>query len=72
MENINISDTGFKTSIQCLNKKKANGPDKIPITFLKQTTDIITPVLSFIFQQSLDKVEILTNWRNAYIVPIYK
>ena len=55
-----------------MNEKKASGPDKIPITFLKHTADIITPVLSLIFQQSLDRGEIPTDWRNANIVPIYK
>jgi hypothetical protein len=36
MKNITISNTGVKKSIQRLNEKKASGPDKIPITSLKQ------------------------------------
>lgn len=44
----------------------------MPITLLKQTVNIITPVISFIFQQSLDRGEILTDWKNVNIVPIYK
>lgn len=37
-----------------------------------QTINIITPVISVIFQQSLDQGEISANWKNANIVPIYK
>lgn len=46
----------------------------MPITFLihVQTINIITPVISVIFQQSLDRGEISANWKNANIVPIYK
>ena len=72
MKNIVISNAGVRKSILRLNEKKASGPDKIPITLLKHTADIITPVLSLIFQQSLDRGEIPTDWRNANIVPIYK
>ena len=58
MNNVVISHAGVKNSSIRLKEEKASGPDKIPITFLKHTADIITPVLSFIFQQSLDKGEI--------------
>jgi hypothetical protein len=72
MKNITISNTGVKESIQRLNEKKASGQDKIPIAFLKQTAHFITPVLSFIFQQLLDEGEMLSNWKNTNILPIYK
>lgn len=74
MRNISISDSSVRESIKRLNKKKASGPNKIPITFLihVQTINIITPVISVIFQQSLDRGEISANWKNANIVPIYK
>lgn len=74
MRNISISDSSVRESIKRLNKKKASGPNKMPITFLihVQTINIITPVISVIFQQSLDRGEISANWKNANIVPIYK
>lgn len=74
MRNISISDSSVRESIKRLNKKKASGPNKMPITFLinVQTINIITPVISVIFQQSLDQGEISANWKNANIVPIYK
>lgn len=74
MRNISISDSSVRESIKRLNKKKASGPNKMPITFLihVQTINIITPVISVIFQQSLDRGEISANWKNAKIVPIYK
>ena len=55
-----------------MNEKKASGPDKISITFLKQSADAITSTLSFIFQQSLDTGEIPQDWKNANTVPIFK
>ena len=58
MNDIRITDNEVKKCIDRLNEKKASGPDKIPITFLKQAADAITPALSFIFQQSLDTGEI--------------
>lgn len=67
MRNISISDSSVRESIKRLNKKKASGPNKMPITI-----NIITPVISVIFQQSLDRGEISANWKNANIVPIYK
>lgn len=74
MRNISISDSSVRESIKRLNKKKASGPNKMPITFLihVQTINIITPVISVVFQQSLDRGEISANWKNANIVPIYK
>ena len=72
MDKITITDAGVTKCINRLNEKKASGPDKIPITILKKTAIAITPVLSFIFQQSLDTGEIPQDWKNANVVPIFK
>lgn len=50
--NIQITDKGVKKHEKCiehLNEKKASGPDKIPIIFLKETAESITPRLSYTF-----------------------
>ena len=54
MKKITITKNGVTKCFDRLNERKASGPDKIPITFLKQTSEIITPLLCSIFQKSLD------------------
>ena len=51
---------------------KASGPDSIPTFMLKIAAEELSPVLSRIFQTSLDTGEDPTDWRKAPIVPIYK
>ncbi|MCG8078457.1 MAG: reverse transcriptase family protein, partial [Candidatus Thiodiazotropha taylori] len=51
---------------------KATGPDGIPAFILKTTADQIAPILTRLYQFSLDTGEVPTDWRNAHIVPVFK
>ena len=51
---------------------KASGPDNLPARFLKEVAYEIAPVLSIVFQASLDQGHLPNIWRTAAVVPIYK
>jgi hypothetical protein len=55
-----------------LKPNKAAGPDDIPPRILKDTAEIIAPILTVIFQKSIDSGILPTDWKNANITPIYK
>ncbi|KAI8506615.1 hypothetical protein Bbelb_160420 [Branchiostoma belcheri] len=72
MEHIVFSTDGVEKMLQGLNPSKASGPDQIPPWFLKLTASEIAPVLTNIFQHSLNTAEIPKDWRDANICPIFK
>ena len=51
---------------------QASGPDAISATILKETSNIITPILQAIFQISLDTGRVPADWTTAFITPIFK
>ena len=55
-----------------LNSSKATGPDQIPIRLLKTAGNVIAPVLRIIYQQSLDSGDLLSDWTNTFVSPIFK
>ena len=50
-----------------LNPSKTTGPDKVPVRILKETANIITPILTKIYQQSINTGQIPEDWKNANI-----
>ncbi len=55
-----------------LNPNKAYGPDEISPRILKELAHEIAPMLSLIFQVSLDSGELPSDWKEASISPIFK
>ena len=53
MIDIQITDNGVNKCINRLNEKKASGPDKIPIPFLKQSADFKTPADCHLYSNNL-------------------
>ena len=51
---------------------KASGPDKIPTRLSKEIAFAITPVLTLLFQASLDQACLPDDWKTANICPIFK
>ena len=72
MNKITVTTDGVLKLLQNLNTKKATGPDLIPARILKDLAVEISPILSCIFQQSLDTGCVPSAWRIANISPIYK
>jgi len=54
------------------NTQKASGPDYIPAFVLYHCATEIAPILTVIFSQSLNTVEIPSDWLRANVVPIFK
>jgi hypothetical protein len=55
-----------------INPSKASGPDEIASRILKTTAKQIAPILTAIYQQSLDTGTVPSDWRQANITPIFK
>ena len=72
MENIKVTEQGIIKLLLNLKTNKATGPDSIPAFILKTAAKEIAPSLTLLFQQSLDTSEVPSDWRNAWVVPIYK
>jgi hypothetical protein len=48
---------------------KASGPDNISSRILKDLQNLIAPILTIIFQNSLQTVGIPTDWKHANVAP---
>ena len=67
-----ISTTEILKLTNEINIYKACGPDGISAGILKETSDVIAPILRVIFQLSLDTGIIPNDWKIANVVPVYK
>ena len=72
MSNIDITTQGIAKLLNGLNIHKASGSDLISTRFLKETADVIAPLLQVIFKASLNTGEVPSDWRIANISPIFK
>jgi hypothetical protein len=72
MPDFEITDNGVSKLLKNLKPHKAAGPDSIRPLVLKELYLEITPILTFIFQRTIDTGEIPDEWRQANVVPIYK
>ena len=62
---------GVKKLLQQLNPHTANGPDQIPSHLLKDCAGELTPVISLLFQASINQHSIPAEWKKAHIVVLY-
>ena len=69
---IKITNHGVEKLLNGIKPHKATGPDEIPGRILKECATQLSPILAFIYQQSLDTGEVPPDWRTANIVPIFK
>ena len=52
MKDIKISEKGVEKELNRLNPSKATGLNKVPVRILKETANIITPILTKIYSRS--------------------
>ena len=69
---ISISVDGVANLLQNLNPHKATGPDGIPAYLLKECSNEIAPILTLIFQCSMQQGSMPDEWKTANIIPIFK
>ena len=72
MPDVVVDQEGVLKLLKDIKVNKAVGPDGIPNKALKLAADEIAPVITFIFQQSLDESYLPEDWRRADITPIFK
>jgi hypothetical protein len=72
MSDIKINCKGVTKLLKNQNIHKATGPDSIPSFILKSAADQLAPILTDIFQTSIDTGEVPQDWRDANIVPLFK
>ena len=67
-----ITEVGVKKLLDQLKPQKASGHDCIPNRVLKQLSDVLSPVLSALFNQSVTAGEIPLKWKHTLVAPVYK
>ena len=72
MDNIHVGVNGVCKLLKGLNVHKATGPDAVPTRFLHDFAVELAPIMTKLFQLSLDTGKIPDDWREASIVPVFK
>ena len=72
MPDIIVNSEGVKKLLLKLKPNKSTGPDLISARFLKEVATEIAPAITLLFNASLNQGAIPTEWKEAYISPIYK
>ena len=67
-----IVTLGVKKLLLKLKPNKPTGPDLTSARFLKEVATEIAPAITLLFNASLNQGAIPTEWKEAYISPIYK
>ena len=67
-----ISEAGIQKILLSLEPHKASGPDNMSGRVLKELALEIAPILTTIYQSSLDTGEVPSDWRDANVAPIFK
>ncbi len=67
-----ISEKFILKQLRDLKVKKATGLDGIPARFLKDSTAVITPTVTFLVNLSLSTGSVPDEWKKARVVPLYK
>lgn len=74
-----VSQQAFKFDVQRvryqlvkLNPRKATGPDGIASTVLRNSSFVLAPYLTSLFQLSLDEGALPSDWKTANVTPVHK
>ena len=67
-----MSAAGISKLLLSLKVCKASGPDNIPARVLKELADPLSLPLSAFFNHSLEYGVVLSDWKSAFIAPIFK
>ena len=72
IDNVTISVQGVQKLLRGLQPGKAPGPDNISPRVLKELSDEIAPILTTIYQSSIQSGEVPSDWKEANVTPIFK
>ena len=71
-EDVVITENGILKLLLNLKTNKAPGPDDVRPIVLKSLAPEIAPILTFIFQVSLDTGVVPSDWKKANVTPVFK
>ncbi len=69
---IAITEPGVNKLLGKIIPSKAAGPDEINARVLKELKDVISPILTIIFQRSIDSGQVPSDWTKANVAPVFK
>lgn len=69
---IRVSEAGVRKLLEAVKPHKATGPDGIPARLLKDYAAELAPVLTLIYQASLNQGTVPADWKHAWVIPVYK
>ena len=72
MEDFSVTMEGVKKLLHRSNPGKASGPDLIPARLLKECSKDLAPILTTIFNKSLQTGSVPTDWKKANVSAIFK
>lgn len=72
INSLTLTELDVLNMISTLNKNSSIGPDGISIIFIYNCRFILTPILTRIFNTSLEKGIFPTRWKTSFISPIFK
>ena len=72
MPNLEANWKGVHKLLKGLKTFTATGPDSIAAFILKAAADQLAPILTRIYQTSPNCGEVPTDWKDAWIVPVFK
>ena len=72
MEDIEVDEAGILKLLQKTNPRKATGPESIPACILKDCASELAPILTIIFNKSLQEGKVPEDWRHANVIAIFK
>ena len=67
-----IENEGVRKLLANINHHSACGPDNLPAYLLKEAANELAPVLSLLFNATLNQGKVPLEWKEANVVPIFK
>lgn len=72
IDSLSITTNGVAKQLSLLKTNKASGPDAIPPWFLKEHAAEIAPILTNIFQDSIESGTVPSRWKSANVCGVFK
>ena len=72
LSSISVNDKLIVDAIKELSCNSAAGPDGVPVALLKNASVELAKPLNILFNRSINMGHVLSTWKEAAIVPIYK
>ena len=72
IDSLSITTNGVAKQLSLLKTNKASGPDAIPPWFLKESAAEIAPILTNIFQDSIESGTVPSRWKSANVCDVFK